>query len=253
MVAALPRPIQSLTGLLTLIAVLGLGYAGLWWFANRPLFAIRTVLFEGQAEHLNLPVVKANFTARMKGTFFTADLAEAKQLAESLPWVRRAQISRRWPGTLVVRIEEHVPLARFNDTQLVSVAGETFTVNLDDVLERGQLPQFVGPVGSAALMVRRFSQLQGWLKPLGFVPRQLQLSDRLSWSVALSSGVAMELGRDSTPDAVEQRVRRLVVSWPQAVAALGAPSRVDLRYPDGYAVSAPGLRLKNADGKKGTL
>ena len=39
---------------------------------------------------------------KLKGNFFTLDLAEAKRVFESVPWVRQAVVSRVWPNRLTV-------------------------------------------------------------------------------------------------------------------------------------------------------
>ncbi len=62
-----------------------------------------------------------------------------------MPWVRKVALRRQWPRRLEVTIEEHSPLARWNDAGLVNAQGEVFVADYD-----GELPQFDGPEGSAA-------------------------------------------------------------------------------------------------------
>jgi cell division protein FtsQ len=90
-----------------------------------------------------------------EGHFFTVDLESVRALFESIPWVRRAELRRRWPDCLEVRIEEQVPLARWGqqrrDTQLVNADGQLFRGQSD-----ATLPLLSGPAGSEGEVARRY-------------------------------------------------------------------------------------------------
>jgi cell division protein FtsQ len=244
---------QRLSAMLLLLGVLGLGYSAVAWIAAHPVFAIKGVRFQGDTGRMKPAVVKASIVQQMQGTFFTANLNELKRLAEGMPWVRRVQVSRAWPNEIVLTIEEHRPFARFNDDQLINTFGEVFTVNLAEISQqqaRG-LPRFSGPVAAGTLMRSRFDELLVWLQPLGSTVRNLSLSDRLGWTVTLENGLVLELGRDVTPQAVQERLLGLTITWPQLLQRVGVPTRVDLRYSDGYAIQAPGLRIVQPEKKAG--
>ena len=248
---------QKLTAVLALVGTLGMLYAGVLWVANRPWFAIHSIHVAGNVQHVNALTIRHALVQRLGGTFFTTSLNETKKQVEAIAWVRRAQITRRWPHSLLIQIEEHTPLATFNENQLVNTYGEAFTVNLDEAGTHGSLPEFSGPEGSSIQMSNRYRELVVWLQTLNpnitLPVRKLTLSDRLSWTATLASGTVLELGRDTTPLAVAERVQRLTRYWGATASRLGAPARVDLRYPDGFAVSAPGLRTLSANkGRPGT-
>jgi cell division septal protein FtsQ len=100
-------------------------------------------------------------------------------------------------------------------------------------------------------MRTRFDELSSWLNAVGSPVRRLVLSDRLSWTVVLQNGVVIELGRDVTATAVRERADKLSQTWPDMLQRVGVPSRIDLRYADGYAVQAPGVRIATPDRKAG--
>jgi cell division protein FtsQ len=244
---------QRLSAGLLVVGLAGLGYAAVAWIAAHPVFAIKSVRFQGDTQQVKQAVVKTMIVQQMRGTFFTANLSELKRQAESMPWVRRAQVSRAWPNEVVLTLEEHRPFARFNSDQLINTFGEIFTVNLAEVsqLQSRGLPRFSGPVAAAALMQSRYSELSAWLQPLGSPVRSLALSDRLGWTVTLDNGLVLELGRDMAPQAVQERLHGLMATWPQLLQRVGMPTRVDLRYSDGYAIQAPGLRIVQPEKKAG--
>jgi cell division protein FtsQ len=236
--------LNKLAAVLITVATLALAWAGVQWLARHPWFAIKTVRIVGDTARVNEITLRTSLVKRMRGTFFTTNLAEIKRSAEGLPWVRRAQVSRHWPNAIVIRLEAHQPLARLNEAQLVNTLGEAFTVNLGEVEMLAKLPEFVGPEGTSAQMSERYRVLRHHLEPLGLQPVRVLLSDRLSWTVGLQQGTALELGRDIGAQPVEERLIRFAQYWDASIRKLGVPQRVDLRYRDGFAFYSPGLRVK---------
>ena len=84
--------------------------------------------------------------------------ASTPRLAWS-PMTRRAEVRRHWPDRLDVRLEEHVPLARWGqeaEGRLVSVYGEVFAGSMGAGRD-AELPQFAGPAGSELEVARRYA------------------------------------------------------------------------------------------------
>jgi len=237
------------------LAVLALLAGGLWWLAQRPDFALKTIRVE-QSEHVPMRYVSTStirHTAlpRIEGNFFTTDLEEVKSAFEAVPWVRRASVRREWPATLVVTLEEHVPFATWGDDgRLVSVHGEVFTANLAEAEEDGELPALSGPGGSEREVVARFRDLGQWLAAVQLAPRILRLSERYAWTARLDNGMTVELGREQHGKTMQERVERLVSVYPQLRARLQERMEsVDMRYPNGLALRASGLDIKEVKKK----
>ena len=123
-----------------------------WSCAPRlPLFAIRGVVVSGDVSHYNAITLRANVIPRLEGTFFTVDLDQARAVFESMPWVRRASVSRDFPNRLRVRLQEHQAVAYWGDDgdpRLVNSYGEVFEANPGE-LERENLPRLQGQIGRA--------------------------------------------------------------------------------------------------------
>ena len=81
------------------------------------------------------------------------DLDAARASLRRVPWVRSVALRRQWPHRLEVEIDEHQPLARWNEGALVNTHGEVFVANFG-----GDLPQFTGPDGQSSLMAARFRE-----------------------------------------------------------------------------------------------
>lgn len=228
-----PRQLNVLSALLALAAMAFFAAALLSWLARQPVFAIKRVQFVGDIVEVNPAHLEAVVREALRGTFFTLNLNEAQRAFAQVPWVREAHVRRQWPDRLEISIVEHQALARWNDTDLVDTTGEVFRADYDD-----ELPAFSGPEGSAAEVAAQFARFRAALQPMKLAPREVHLSPRRAWKLALDNGVTIELGRE---DAAE-RLGRFVAFYPRTVARLPRPvEAVDLRYRNGFAVRMPGL------------
>jgi cell division protein FtsQ len=88
-------------------------------------------------------------------------------------------------------------------------------------------------------MAAQFSVFASLLAPIGRVPVKLRLSERRAWEVELDNGAVLELGRND----LTARLQRFVSAYQNTVGKLPAQAyRIDLRYPNGFALRQPGLR-----------
>lgn len=233
-------------------AALALLASVLLWAARGPWFALHSIHIDGEVTHNSAATIRDQALPLLRGGYFSMNLQQARQAFESVPWVRRAQLRRVWPDRLVVRLEEHQPVAYWErgergepadvDPQLVNRQGEVFEANLGDV-EDEPLPVLRGPQGSAAQVWAMWQRLLPEIEPLGAHPLRLALSDGGSWQVQLDHADAViELGRGE-PDEVLQRLRRFVQTVGQVRARYdNRPIEyADLRHSESYALRLVGV------------
>ena len=123
--------------------------AGAWWVLRYPGFAIARIVVQGELVHNNAVTLRANVAPHLVGNFFTVDLRAAREAFEQVPWVRRAQVRRVYPGSLRVELQEHDAVAYWGpDTgsALVNSQGEVFEANVGDVEQDG-LPRLLDRFG----------------------------------------------------------------------------------------------------------
>ena len=242
------RWMNAATAALAVVAVLLVLAAGFTVVSRQPYFVIHKLSIDGEMQRNNMATVRANVVPRVEGSFFMVDLARAKAVFESVPWVRQALVRRVWPNELRVTLEEHKPAAYWRhedrDDQLVNQQGEVFDANLGDV-EDEPLPTLQAPgnasAGQARLMLTMLRKLQPVLVPLDSSIDSLKLTDRGSWTVKLDNDALIELGRGETDELVA-RAERFVRTLPQLRQQYSEPlAYADLRYPHGYAVRLKGL------------
>ena len=235
---------RLLRGLANLLLLASLGmvlYAAGFWVPHAPVFPVKRILIQGEMKRVTAEQLRFIAEHELTGTFFTLDIDKTRAAFGKLPWVRDAQVRRRWPDTLEIAVDEHKALARWGEDGLVNTHGELFDAATDQTL-----PVLVGPAGSEKDMVAMLGRLRSTLADVGLAPSRLFLSDRRAWRVALDNGVMLELGRGE----VDLRTARFVDNWKTTLTSL--PYRieaVDMRYPNGFAVRMPDYKAPPAHKK----
>lgn len=247
------------------LLILGLLLA---WMLRHPTLSFSSIRLEGELNRSSLATIRANALPQLRGNFFTVDLQDSRRAFESVPWIRHAEVQRRWPGELRVRLQEHRAVALWEDVagrerredRLVGADGRVFQANPGDI-EDENLPQFRGPEGSSSRMWAAFEPLQRALGPVGQLSggreaatiRVLQLSSKGSWTVELDSGARIELGRGE-PEELVARAERFARTLPQAVRPFGRPLlHADLRHAEGYALRLSGITTAAAVAASGPV
>lgn len=244
-----PLDVRLMTGvaqaLVAIFACLVVG-ALVAWGLRTPLFAIGKIVVTGDTSHNNALTLRANVAPRLGGSFFTMDLAQARQTFEAVPWVRRAVVKREFPNRLKVVLQEHQAVAYWGpegESRLLNNFGEVFEANVDEI-EQDSLPRLNGPDGQAAQVLLAHQALQRLFADMDFVVDELGLTGRGSWVARLDTGATLQLGR-GTVDEVAARATVFLKTLTQVTAKHGrkpeALESADLRHDDGYAIRLRGV------------
>lgn len=215
---------------IALTALIGVMLASEW--LSRPdLLPVRAVRFEGEFRHVTQAQLAAAVEPAVQGNFLQLDLDAVKARAESLPWVYQAEVRRRWPRDLLIRVAEQQPVARWNGTAWVNHAMQVVRVTADDL--PADAPRLEGPEGTQALVYERYREFGRRLTAAGLQIRALTLTPRRTWQIELMNGPRLVLDRVQ-PD---RKLERFVHVYGQALVRAGGTARVvDLRYTNGFAV-----------------
>nr|WP_298126067.1 cell division protein FtsQ/DivIB [uncultured Pseudoxanthomonas sp.] len=216
---------------LALVALPVVAVVNGWIGADRwPLSRLRV---QGEFERVDAAQLQAAVLPYAKHGFFAVQLEDAKHAVERLPWVERADVRKRWPDVLEVRITEHKPFARWGDDKLLSEHGRLFPVPKE--LAGLDLPQLGGPDSQVQEVTALYNESRQLFAPLGLDVTTLVMDARGSWSLLLGNGTQVVVGRtDARP-----RLGRFARMLPQLLAAAQAQPlvRADLRYTNGFALS----------------
>src|SRR5882672_6536752 len=236
------RQLNAIAVTLTVIAVTFLGFAMIGWVTRLSAFEYREVIVTAPLARTSSPHLEAVIRGELHGTFFTMDLDAARASLARVPWVRAVSLRRQWPARLEIEVDEHEPLARWNESALVNTRGEVFVANW-----AGELPEFSGPDGQSGVMAERYREWSALLAPLALRLRGLDLSARGGWQLRTgdeNGPLTLDVGRDDVPG----RLSRFIAVYARTVAVLARAGthvdRVDLRYRNGFAARMPGFREK---------
>ena len=243
------------SGLLLFGCVALLSVAGLWALVRNPIFALTDITVSGDVTHNNAVTIRANVTPQLLGNFFTLDLLKARHTFESVPWVRRAIIERKFPNQLLVQLEEHQPVAYWGsgaETRLVNSAGEIFVANSDEI-DNEAMPRLDGPDSESAQVLELYKALAPEFEAIKLPIRGVELSGRGSWRLTLESGSEIELGRGRVSE-VQVKVKRFIDTLTHVMNRLdkkvSSLESADLRHENGYAVRIRGLRTLETGPRK---
>lgn len=246
------RPVlmNLVADLLTVCGVAGLAWAAMAGLQRLPFYPLRQLVVVSDVEHVSRAQVEHAARTALAGNLLSVDLDGARTAFEKLPWVRRAELRRRWPDALELTLEEHVAVARWSrpdgEPRLVNDRGEVFTAASAD-----SLPTFSGPEGAAAAMLERYREFDGSLTQIRRKPVAVTLTAREAWQVRLDDGVLLDLGRDQPKLPLAERLGRFTAHYAAARERAPAPiAAIDMRYPNGFALrlGAPaGTEKKSKD------
>ncbi len=215
------------------VMIVALFSAG-WYTAKKMIdnsITIANVEIEGSFVHLSQADVQEAVGQTLEGGYFSTDIDQVRTVLLSLPWVQDASIRRQWPSSVKIRVVEKTPVAYWSDDALLSDRGELFKPEQID--RNMKLPQINGPEGLQHKVWSLLVTLHEQLSEIGIEVESLALDQRRSWSMVLSNGVELQLGRYDA----EKRINRFIKVFTMKNAIdINKIEYVDLRYPNGFAV-----------------
>ena len=211
------------------VLLVGLGlFRGTQYLLNWPVQALSV---ESTFQRVSAVQVEEAVAKEIERGFLAVDLDRLRENLEGIEWVESAEIERRWPDRLLVRIDEHHAAARWGTTGLLNRQGQLFAHSPAHLYP--ELPVLNGPAGTEQTVAERYLALRGRLAQANLALATLTLDDRWAWRFELEDGTRIELGRTE----VEQRLDRFFeVVYPALATRLSNIARVDLRYTNGFAV-----------------
>lgn len=212
--------------------------AGLWfgWQEIKAQGAdwmpVRYVRVEGAFQYIARDSVKEVLDTRIQHGFYNADLQSIQASVRALPWADQVQVQRVWPDAIKVRITEQRPVARWGDDSLLNAAGELFRPA--NIAEFASLPVISGPQGREKNLLDVMIGLQTALQDKALVLTEFIVNERRAWTVKLGSGLEIKLGRNNPLQNIQRLLKTVELLGEDLMVLIAA---VDLRYPNGYAVT----------------
>ncbi len=219
------RPVLGMSGAIVgaLLAIWGLMTA-----LDRPIAKVEVAAQFQRVAPLQIDGAVAPFRG---AGFLSVDLDRLQAALESIPWVDRARVERRWPRAVRVVITEHVAAARWGEDGLMNLRGELFLKHSRHIPP--ELPQLIGPEGTEEEVARLYLESYPRLLTVGMRLAKVELDPRGAWQLTLSNGVQVRLGRQDVHARLERFLR---VASPLVATRSTEVGYVDLRYSNGFSV-----------------
>jgi cell division protein FtsQ len=219
---------------ITLVALPIVGVMQGWFAAGR--WPVTQLKVEAEFTHVSAEQIRSAVIPRLGKGFFATDLEDVRRSIGVLPWVESVEVRKRWPDTLLVRIYEREPFARWNEARLISRQGQVFDAPGAD--QMGDLPRLSGPDSRLAEVVSFYAQVRKAFEGrAGMSVTGVSLTQRGSWSVITDSGAEIVIGDREQAD---RRLARFLDVYPQLIAGhRGGFAYADLRYTNGFAIRWP--------------
>ena len=164
--------------------------------------------------------------------YFAVDLEQIRKNIAALAWVKQVDVRKRWPDRLEVAVAEYKPLARWGEKNLLAENGEIFAIPKNAIFK---LPLFEGPDANTSDVMAFYSYAKPLFLGMGLQVQSIRMSARGSWSLTLSDGLEIEVGRGEP----QQRLARFARLMQQIRndEINRQLTRADLRYTNGFALS----------------
>ncbi|MAL67583.1 MAG: hypothetical protein CMK27_00685 [Porticoccaceae bacterium] len=193
--------------------------------------SIDRVVINGEFNYLSERDVIDLIDENVQTGFLTLNLPDLNRKIVEQDWIRSSSIRRSWPATLIVNIEEEIPVARWGEQQILNNVGDYIDViNKDSV---SHLPVIFSQAGDTKEIIKIYQLISELLGPVGLRIDEVESDNAGSWTLTVVSDIKIILGRDQ----LVEKLQRLQSVW---MAELSSQEKninvIDLRYPNGLAV-----------------
>ncbi len=175
------------------------------------------------------------------------DIDEARARIESMGWVQSAEIARRLPDVIYVRVTEREPLALWqHNNRIVLIDLDGHTIQHSDLESFASFPLVVGE-GAPVVAGELIDLLRAYPSVAQATEAAIRVSDR-RWNLRLHSGIDVRLPEEKLAVALDrlEEYQREHDLFDRDVVA------VDLRVPDRLIVRvSPGANLAQPVKAKG--
>jgi len=234
-----PRHGLTAIRLLLGLALLVGGAVGIDWLLRVENYPVKSVRFEGPFRQVQREQLEAAVMGSVRGNFFLVDLDAIKQRVESIPWVHRASVRRRFPNEIAIAYSEQKLVARWGARDWVNASGEVVRVPAAEL--PADAPTLAGPDGTSEQVLHAYRNFATALGGNPLRVRALTLTPRRVWRVGLAPtteaaaapAFVVMLDRDQPERRLERFARLYGRTLGDAVADVRA---VDLRYTNGFSV-----------------
>lgn len=222
---------------LLIVIVLMVTLCFLWLkFLQPQVLPIKHVKVEGQFLHLKPEKLKTLSANIVRGGFFNVNVDVIREHLLAEPWVHSVTVRRVWPDTLVLYVNEQLPVSSWNNHSLINEEGLIFDPEISSIPP--DLPALSGPEGTHSELLTLLDHLDSELRAHKLHIVQLSMDARRSLSFTLNNGTVAKIGNKD----IETRIERFLQYVPMQINKnLADISVIDMRYTNGFSVKTKAI------------
>lgn len=201
------------------------------WYQSLQLFPVKQVRIEGEFKYLDKNQIKERIAHSAVGGFFDLDIDLLRNELIGMQWVEDAFVRRVWPESVIIRVVEKKPVAKWNDRGVLTANGELFYPSV--TFDKLKLVQLKGPKNRHVFVLSEFNKIQSLLHQTEMKITVLSQNERRSWEMNIE-GITVHLGRKG----IYKKIESLVAVYANLIKPkVDKIKRIDFRYTNGFAVN----------------
>lgn len=210
-------------------------FAALFWgwskLSNPETFPVRSVKIIDVSTHIDHQTIQRTIIPYLENGMLWLNISRLQNAIAELPWVQQVILTRKWPDQLVIQIIEQVPIARWNNTQLLNKQGDVFMPDASTFPPN--IPSLYGPQNQQNTVWQAYNAINQLLAPISLEIASITMLPDQAWDITLNNGLHLLLGQDD----VINRIKRFTAVYPKIfVGHTNDVDYVDMRYSDGLAI-----------------
>lgn len=216
-----------LIGLLLTILI-GPYYGWQYLRENNLFFKIETVSVYGEMNYLPEERINELVKGAVGQNLIGLDMKQYQDQILTESWVKSVSLRRKWFHELEVHVEEEMPIAVWNETEMVDRDGETFVPSF---IPNQEWVYLNGPKGRSDDVLKVYERIVARLNNTEFALKELILDETESWTIILDNNLMLIMGSED----LDQRLTRFLRQFPDR-NVLDRIQHIDFRYKNGFSV-----------------
>jgi cell division protein FtsQ len=201
-------------------------------YAVKQVVPIKRVKVTSEFQNLSKDEIQTALEPLVNVGFFDVDVQRIYEKLAQMTWVKSVNVNRVWSDTITIKMTEKHPFVRWGDDALLSSLGEI--VKPADMTPFENLPILRGIEGQELKSLEIMKGVNTALCDQKMSMAEFSINNRWAWKIKLTTGLEILLGRDDQLKKLQRFMKTVDVLGREQINAMAI---VDLRYPNGYAVS----------------
>lgn len=201
------------------------------WLIYAPDKVLQDYKLKTPLKQLKVEQIDKILKPYMGSSFWRLDIEKVHRDLVRIDWVYQAQVVRKWPSYLEVKILEQIPVARWGDSALLNQNGDIFyPYNIKEFVQYVKLD---GEDIQAKKMLKKLDLFQIQFQKLGWLIKQIDKRVDEGWLVTFVSNKKIIIGNQNW----FQQINRFIYTYPRVKKEVTKQAQVyDLRYSNGFVI-----------------